>query len=701
MAVGSLEVTGIGPEQAERAEALPEAPANAGDEPVQISKIPGAIPAKFMTAEMRANLITYLNDELSQAESERSEFIRKIARWEEAYQAPMPDAPKHFPIYNASNLTMPVIKEAVNTLAAQLVQATDTARPRWILKQLAKEWDPFIDRVERFLDLASDRDMNLSPVMTDWIVECTKLGTSILEIPWEVDERKIYKYDESGKRSYPSKVVLKDGPSPRHIPLTRFWIRFHERDIQKARWCATEVEMSEVELREGERHKKFHSIDKVLGVEKTTTDAQEDVQESIEKTKPVKRNHSIFIVWLSWDIDGDNTFEETKLYFHRDTSTLIGEFFNPYWHARRPFVKIGYFPHPNRFYDEGLCEMLEQIQIAISEGANKRADNAALANLKMFLKRKTVRNLQPGDPLYSGKIIEVNDPSGDVRELQMSEIYPSTINEERLLQSRAERVAGTNEGIAGAAMPVTRTTASAQIALLQEQAKRIDLTVRSLRRGQQEIGWYALQLYSQFGTQGKAVAWMGRNGIEIDAVFRLPRRVLEIGMSLHAQTPTSMQNKQVQRENKIALFNLLLQLHKELFALVAPFAPETIPVVAAGAIKGAQKFMGDVLRTFEETDPEGILASLSVLEKILPQMENLGGNLGDVERGVQVADLLDRLASLEQLAEEAEASAEGSRGITNGRGDRTRLSAPQGISAGNGSGLFVGGKPDRVSPEGP
>lgn len=681
-------------ELAEGAELLTEEPEGAGDEPIG-SKLVGHIPRKLMTPAVREEIQAYLREELTLAQGERQGFLEKVARWELAYEAPIPTSPKNFPIFNASNLTMPVIKEAVNTLAAQLVQATDTARPRWIFKDIAKEWEPFTDRVETFLDMASDRDMKFSQPHTDWVIECAKFGTAILEVVWEVDERRIYKYDESGFRAYPSTITLRDGPVANHIGLSNFWIRFHERDIQKARWVAKELEFTETELKQREKMGKFHSVSKVLEhYRPKDTDPKSKVNEAIEKTQPILRNLKVMEVWLSWDIDGDDTFEETKLYFHRDTGLLIGEFFNPYWHGKRPFVKIGYFPKPGRFYDEGLCEMLEQLQVAISNMANKRADNAAWANMKMLLKRRTVRNLQPGDPLYMGKIIEVNDPNSDIRELNLSEVYPSTINEERMMQSRVERVAGTNEGIAGAAMPVTRTTASAQIALLQEQAKRIDLTVRNIREGRQEVGWFVMQLYSQHGTNGKAVAWMGTKGHEVEAVFRMPRRITEMGASLFTQTPTSMQNKQVQRENKIALFNLLMQLHKEIFPLAQQFSPESVPFVAAGAIKGAQKFMADILEAFEEPDPEGILAGLAVLEKLLPQMENLGG-LETLERGVEVSQILDRLAGLEHLAAETEAAVEDSRRISDPGRNGKRFSAPEGLPPGGRVDALIGGTTGR------
>jgi hypothetical protein len=676
-------------------ELLPKAPEGAGEEPIQRGKFIGMIPPSLMTQSERERMEAYILNELAAAEGERSGFVRKLARWQEAYRAPMPDAPKHFPLFNSSNLVIPVIKEGVNTIAAQIVQATDTARPRWIFKELAKEWEPFSDKIETFLDLASDRDMELSPVLEDWIVDIVKLGTGILEVPWEVDERQIYKYDETGQRAYPSRVVLRDGPSPRFVPLQKFWIRFHERDIQRARWVAKELELNEVELKQRDEKGKLHHVQDILDLDsgKNLGDDVQKVDERVEETTPLSRDHKLFELWMSWDF-GNGVFTEIKVYFSRETQKLHGEFFNPYWHAHRPFIKEGFFPQTDRFYDEGLCEMLENLQAAISATVNRRADNESLSNMKMFLKRRTVRNFGPGDPLYLGKIVEVNDPLTDVRELNMSEVHPSTVNEEQILQRRVERVAGTNEGVAGAAMPVTRTTAGAQIALLQEQAKRIDLAIRNVRRGIQKIGWFGMQLYSQHGTNGKAVAWMGDNGKMVEAVFRLPRKAFELGVYLHAQTPTSMANRQIRKENKLAMFNLLLQLHEKLFEIGQAFAPDTLPLVAAGAIKGAQKFMVDIFEAFEEPDPEGVLSSLAVLEKVLPQMESLNGDLGGIERGLEVSQILERISGLERLVSEAETFAEGGGGVSNGSGERTRPVPPQGPVGGNDVGVLFGGQSD-------
>lgn len=664
----------------EQLKLLDSEPEEEREAPQQLEPIPLHIPDSLWKP-IEDEIKSFIGDEIAAAESERADFMRKLARWRKVYSAPMPEGPKNFPFFGASNLTIPIVKEAVNTLTAQLVQSTLTARPYWVLQDLASEWEPFIDEVETFMDLAGDRDLKLDENSIPWTIEAVKYGTSVMETGYEVDERQVYHLTQDGRKAFPKTQSFHDGPITYHVPIEDFFIRFGETSIQKARWVGKRLRMNEVQLREKEARNEFYNIDKVVQVEPEEPPENVQLQEEIEETEPTERMvYEIFEIWISYILPGDKRYTELQIYYHPATDTVIGRRFHPYWHGRRPFVKLVYFPIENRFYGEGLCEMLEQIQEAISARYNQRSDNITLANLKMFLKRRGVKGLQPGDPLYSGKQIEVLDVNNDIRELNMSEVYPSTFNEETLLRDYYQRLSGLNDAIFGSAMPVTRTTASAQLALLQEQAKRIDLTIRDIRKQRNKVGWFALQLYFQFGTNGKGVAWLGQRGMAVEGIFSLPKRVTELGLAIKAQVPTSLQNRQVKRENSLAMFNLLVQLYKELIPFAQALAPEQLPNVVHSMVKGAQKFVGDVLETFEVSDPEDVLAGLAVLERVLPAAEDLGG-LESFARRAEAAEVLDKISGLEDLLKQAEAARRRDPGVSFARGDNSRVPPPPGQSS--------------------
>ncbi len=691
----------------ETAELLDKEPASDREEPNQGPRNVLPIPGELWNREVDA-ITLFVEEELSVCASEREPMMRNLARWKEAYIAPPPSGPKHFPIYNSSNLTSAVIKEHAHVLIGQLVQSTVTTRPYAYLKDLAAEWEPYIDFLERFTDIAAERDFDYERISTMLTIEAAILGTAIGEVPYEVDERRVYRYTADGKRTYPTSVIFHDGPSPRHIPIGSFWIRMHETDPQKARWCAKRLLFSELELREREAQKKFHSIDKLLDhyakpeeeidrprdLGSPREDPVRERENEVLDQKPLRPSRiEVFEIFISYDIDRDENhrFEELRLYYHRDSRMFIGQEFLPYWSGDRGFLKLEFFPRTDRFYAEGLAELLEQIQIAVSAIANRRADNATLANLKMILKRKILKNLQPGDPLYSGKIIEVNDIFNDVREFSLSEIYPSTVSEEQILRSLAERLSGVSEAASGAAMPVTRTTAAAQMALLQEQRNRIGLTTTNIRRAQRRIFQLSFNHYSQFGTNSKGLLWMGEKGRVVDTIFRLPRRVKELVQAVQITTPTSSQNKQVKRESSVAVFNLMMQLSQQLLPLVQMLAPEHLPEVVHGMVKSARYFMGEVLETFDITDPDAVLEGITTLEKLLPAPEDLGG-MESFNRRAESSATIDGLSRVEALLREVEATRERQLESSNGDKRGRRTAPPERNGRGGDASILLGGE---------
>lgn len=676
---------------------LSKRPEGEEEAPQQIRPIASRIPDELWNP-IKQEVHNFVRDEIAQAKAERSDFERKLARWKLVYDAPMPEGPKTFPFFGASNLTLPVVKEAVNTLVAQLVQATLTSRPFWILQDLAPEWEPFVDDIQKFLDIAGERDLKLDEKAIPWIIEAAKYGTSVMEVGNDVKLRKYYRETSDGTGVYPIKRILHDGPALYNMSLEDFFIRFGDSSIQDSRWCGKRLRLNGRQLLEEKAKGRFFDI-KGLVDEKTGTtiisgsqvEDPKEVQEEIEDTEPtVRQQHVVFEIWLSWMLPGDDEMTEIVVYYSEELDKIIGAQFHPYWHGLRPFVKLTYFPVENRFYGQGLCEMLEQIQEAISARFNQRSDNITLSSLKIFLKRKGVRGFQPGDPLYSGKIVEVLDVHNDIREMQIGEIYPSTVNEELMLREYGERLSGLSEATTGSASPVTRTTASAQIALLQEQAKRIDLTVRSIRKGLNQVGGLTIDLYFQYGLNGKGLAWMGEKGSIVEAVFRLPARVVEIGLAVRTTVPTSVQNKQVKRENSIQMFNLLNQLYQQMIPLAAQLAPEALTSVVKAMVKSSQQFMGDVLETFDASDPEEALAGLAVLEQVLPSAEDLGG-LESFSRRIESAEVLEKLGGLEDLLRQAESLRNRDPGIPEPRRDPVRLPTATGSAPDVPPDLFFGG----------
>jgi hypothetical protein len=220
----------------------------------------------------------------------------------------------------------------------------------------------------------------------------------------------------------------------------------------------------------------------------------------------------------------------------------------------------------------------------------------------------------------------------------------------------------------------------------------MDLSITDIRDVQTELGIITMELYFQFGTAGKGVAWLGEKGKIVDAVFKLPRRVMEIGLAIRAAAPTSQQNKEAKKQNSIALFNLMVQLYERLLPLIGQIAPEAMPIVAGALVTSARKYMHSTLAAFDEPDPDEVLAGLAVLERILPAAEDLGG-MEAFERRAETSKILDQLGGLEDLLRQAEANASGLDRLPPERNGGSRVEGAQGVLPGSRTGPRTSGPP--------
>lgn len=631
------------------------------------TSIVGEVPAELYD---EAEMVEYIDEELDRAESERWSFIDNIARWKEAYAAP-DRGPKDFPFIGASNLVVPLIKEHTDTIVAALTQTILVPGPTWIFKHYSEEWSDFKNITEQFLDLSARRELNYPDRMEDFIREGVKLGTGISEVGHDIKNRKYYLYSIDGKQVGKKVKNVKSGPVLWNVPLDDFWIRFTEMDIQEAPWVGKEYRLNRSQVRQKVYDGRFRAEaakEILLPITYTgdgyTPSIVRTVEEIIEGTEPTLRDNFTFHeIWFSYNLDDGDDFEvELVADFHRETRQFMGVRFMPFRHGRRPFTEWRYIRREHRFYGEGLCERLEQLQNEKTVIHNQRRDNATVVNAPMVSARRGTTSLRPDDPLYVTKIIYRDDPR-DVEPFRLGEIYPSTVAEEQIVDQMAQSLSGVSDANIKGGFPVTRTTFGAQAMLLQEQAKRLDNAIRNLRIASGHIGDMVLGLYMQYGAQGKPEAWLGRRGAILNGVFSLPDVAMELGLGLEANAPTSQLNRETQRQNSLALFNLMVQLFEKLLILFQGLQPppQVLGAILGGLVFNAKHFMKNVLEQFEEANPDQLLSTLDLIQQIVPNPADLGGQKQFIEdkRAAELLDSLDRLRDSMQMAAELKPEANG------------------------------------------
>ncbi len=620
----------------------------------KIEPTPMIPPEIKMSENAEKRLVQYLDEELGIAEGERWDWVRKISRLKEKYDAPFPEFPKDWPIANSSQITIPVIKMAVNAVSNRILQTILAAEPIVSVRtsDATEEgligdfnWKDFAFQYEKFLDMYGNEKLKYRKVLRDWVIETVKLGTGILEATTELRRRKLVTYD-TASGDYVSNIVDDfNGPILFHVPLEDYWQRAGYNDPNEAPWCGKAIRKTWSEIKNMAVSGTLDP-EKINGIWKQESEEPPETvtdMEEREKLEPNRREtFTIHELAVRWDVDGDGIDEELMVYFHWPSRTLLRRKHSGF--RTRPWIVANYIPTEHWMYGEGLAETVEHLQEEISTMHNQRIDNATIANLRIILVRRLFAGLRPGDRLWTGKIVKVpEDVDKDVGTLQLGEVYPSTERAEAVAMQYVERVApGAGEQATGSASPVTRTTATAQMAVLEELNRMFDMPIKNFREALTEASQQHTDLFTVVGTGGLAEEFLGpTNGKLVEEGLSQPSELVRRRIKIQVQSTRSTLNKEVEFQSQLAVFQLVIQMWTQIREEAMLTAPQVIPVLQHEIVKTLIPIFKRIMQYSGSSNPEQAVSVLNVLEKLLPAPEDLGGM-----EGAQAGE--DLLAGLQQ-----------------------------------------------------
>ena len=104
-------------------------------------------------------------------------------------------------------------------------------------------------------------------------------------------------------------------------------------------------------------------------------------------------------------------------------------------------------PAAYQFDGKGVCEVLEKLQEEVDSVHNQRLDRMDQINAQMFI----VSNQSGIDfKVLPGMVYTTDiDPTTAIHPLAFPDVYPSTFNEEQLLNSYAEKAVGISPQLLG------------------------------------------------------------------------------------------------------------------------------------------------------------------------------------------------------------------------------------------------------------
>ena len=439
------------------------------------------------------------------------------------------------------------------------------------------------------------------------LLEMVKFGTCVYKVDWHFERRNVWSYDENGGRIRAERTV--SHPIVDHVRLTDFLMPAYSYAIQAddqggAPWVAEKhrVRLAKLEsiadasepympgygkmavqkIREFLAPRQSPHDDKIQALQFTGTGSGGKNGQPFEKTLGEATNHGpsgmggspldeveYREVHARFACDKEGGSEcDIVAEIHLPTRTIIRATYLRYHHGMRPYEKAVYFPTEG-FYGVGVCEQKEVFQSIESDLVNYTHDNVLLGNATCIAAKQGA-NVAPGEPWYPGKtIITDGNPKDELMPFQLGGGYYPGLNELRdSITFIGKLRTGVSDMNAGniASLP-SRTPATSVQALLEEGARRPDLTLKDLRRCLSAVGLRIIQLIQQHAqpqqmAEGEtllraAISVLGDEaGIAVVQKLGLPLEGAEYGLGVNLTATNATANKEVAKQALMGLIQL-------------------------------------------------------------------------------------------------------------------------------------------------
>jgi hypothetical protein len=547
--------------------------------------------------------------EIHQAETARASLERKWQAWLTQYRAPANQPLKSFPWEGAANYVMPVTAIDVDQLYAKFFQTIHAPANLWTIEALNPNWTDAAKPIQDFLQWLDGSLLHMEDVNERVLLELVKLGTGIWKVDWHFERRIVWSYDENMNRVQAERTV--SHPIVDHVRLTDFLMPAYSYAIQAdeqggAPWVAEKhrVRLAKLESiadasepympnygklavqkireflapRQSPHDDTIQHLDFVhtgtgrggQPFEKTLGDATNHAPSGMGNQPPDEVEYREVHARFACDKAGGSECD-IVVEVHIPTRTIIRGTYLRYHHGLRPYESAGYFPSEG-FYRIGVCEQKEVFQGIESDLVNYTHDNVLLGNATCVAAKQGA-NVAPGEPWYPGKtIITDGNPKDEIYPFQLGGGYYPGLNELRdSITFIGKLRTGVSDMNAGniSSLP-SRTPATSVQALLEEGARRPDLTLKSLRRCLSRIGLRIIQLVQQHADPKQmangetllqaAIQVLGDEaGIAVVSKLALPRESAEYGLGVNLTATSATANKELAKQSFIGLMQMKQQ----------------------------------------------------------------------------------------------------------------------------------------------
>lgn len=214
-----------------------------------------------------------------------------------------------------------------------------------------------------------------------------------------------------------------------------------------------------------------------------------------------------------WEFEVVEYWEDGRYcIFVTDPEVLIMNDYNPFWHGRKPYLRIVDNSLPGEFYGIGEPEVLQSINIELNALHNLRLENANRSVFQTF-------KVRLGSPVTPS--MAKFKPQGVVWVTQQDDIEPlyqgapnvALHREEEGLRMWAQIASGANDNFQGAGSDLQQETATGASILAQAAASRVGMKFLQLSSmGLEPLGEMLISLNEQHIDAERAMKIVGPEG---------------------------------------------------------------------------------------------------------------------------------------------------------------------------------------------
>ncbi len=565
--------------------------------------------------DVEENLRLWIDSEIEAFNLERADILEDWITWQKLYWAEPLKKVKNFPFKKAANVVIPLAAIAVEAFQARIMNTLFSVEPFWSIRPRAKEWIMAAKPFEKYLqsEVENGETLRTYEFCNETTTELVKLGTCVGKTGYEKLTKKSKRH--VGGEDQDFYVTVKNGPTMGRVPLANFFMRFSELDPDTAPLVGEKHRFSWGQLKRfaGDGRMRKEEIEKIkeFWVDRINPSAEPNdgdvLAREIDKlanTEPMwTQEFEVYEFWCSFDVDEDGINEEIVIDYHKESRRFLSIRYNWYDDLHRPYDICNFINVEGIWPGIGLCKTTQQFQEEVTTIHRQRLDNATLANMAQIVLKKGM-GYGPGEPVFPGKMWFVDDPTKDIREFKLSEIYPSAFNNEESLVRWFEKRTGVNEVVLGIPQEGTPGTATSDLTRLAEGNKKFDLVMKNIKRWLGAIGVNVVTNYQLFGNQNVHWLVLGEDGVWVDAILNMPGILIRRGAVIELTVTDSITNRDVEQQQWMSLFQLITNYYRSVAELAQLLGPEVFGTVVQKALISSDEALRRLLDTFGITDSD-------------------------------------------------------------------------------------------------